>query len=86
MIDHKHIPWGKAKQELLKSFKAWIDECPHTRRDTTKDMIEFLYQMGFIGGKKWRTYIDSVSMPSGFVQWIPHEPLEEGKIPPDALI
>ena len=85
-MEHRHVRWGYAKHRLMKDFIEWIKDCDFTRENTPKDMIEFLYQKGFIKGKKWKAYIDSISeeQKNGF--WIKYEPLCEGKIPPDTWV
>ena len=82
-IEHRRIRWGWAKIILVKDFHEWIKECEQTRRGTPMDMIEFLYQKGFIGGKKWREYIDSIADKKNMSFMLA---LEEGKIPPDCMI
>lgn len=85
-VEHRHIRWGRAKQKLMDDFKSWIAECDHTRENTPKDMIEFLYQKGFIKGKKWRAYIDNIAEKDSRYCFIRYEPLCEGKIPPDTWV
>ena len=84
-IEHRRIRWGLAKLILVEEFHAWINECKHSRKDTPMDMIEFLYQKGFIKGKKWREYIDS-NADKKYYMTMRIMPLEEGKIPPDCMI
>jgi len=84
--EKRRIKWAQAKQELMKDFQGWIEECSHTRENIPKDMIEFLYQKGFIKGKKWREYINQIAERNRFGFFIHYEALEEGKIPPDAWV
>ena len=71
----------------MKDFAAWIEECSFTRKHNAKDMIEFLYQKGFINGKKWNKYINNIAEGNKrFLFWVNYEPMEEGKIPPDAWV
>lgn len=85
-MEGKRVRWAFAKQELMKDFSEWISECDFTRENNPKDMIEFLYQKGFIKGKKWRNYIGKLAdkQINGF--WIMYEPLCEGKIPPNTWV
>ena len=85
--ERRKIKWAQAKQELMKDFDRWIKECEHTRRDTPKDMIEFLYQKGYIRGKDWHKFIDSVAEGNrGSLFFIHYEPMLEGFIPPDTYV
>lgn len=80
------IRWSQAKQELMKDFDLWVKECD-TRESTPVNMIEFLYQRGYIKGKKWRDFINKIAeRNTSFVSWIRHEPLREGFIPPDTWV
>ena len=86
-MERQSIRWAQAKQELMKDFNAWINECDHTRMPVPEHMIEFLYQQGFIKGKKWRSFISEIAERNNeFAFWIKHEPLREGFIPPDTWV
>ena len=86
-MEHRHIRWCRAKKELMKDFDEWIRECAHTRKSTPQDMIEFLYQKGYIKGKKWREFIDRKAEEVKFGDWMTlREPMTEGRIPPDSMV
>lgn len=81
------IRWGQAKQELMRKFEVWIAECPHTRKSDPKDMIEFLYQEGFIRGKDWKKFKNEVAERNkGSLFYKNYEPMREGFITPDSWV
>ena len=61
MKEHRMVQWGRIKHELMKDFREWIKECSHTRKEYPIDMIEYLFQMGYIKGKEWHKYIDEIA-------------------------
>ena len=72
------------KDCLEKEFDAWRKECPHTRKNDAKDVIEFLIQIGLLKGKYFNDYIDMLP-PLEFPKYIELgacQPLLEGFIPP----
>lgn len=82
----KKTRWLTIKTLLMVDFKDWINECPKFRYDTPKDMFEFLYQKGYIRGKKWRKFIKDIDPTFSRFMMLDIKPLEEGKIPPDSLV
>ena len=85
--EKRRIRWVQAKQELMKDFNTWIKECDYTRNSIPEDMIEFLFQKGYIKGKKWQKFINNVAeMNKEYRFFIHYEPLREGFIPPDTWI
>ena len=88
---HKRVRWYKVKDRLELELDRWRVQA-HIKKDelTPRDVIEFLYQRGFIKGKKWLEFIDSIpddNIING--RWqpdSPREPLRDGYIPPDTWI
>ena len=86
MSNHKRAPWIVIKNALEDKFEGWIDERKNTDPDFS-DVIEFMYQQGFINGKKWLEFIDSIEYPMFWWQELRFmEPMREGYIPPKAFI
>ena len=82
-MKHRGAPLNLIKQQIMKDFTDWCDK-RQTQRSAT-NMIEFLYQQGFIQGKAFLDYCDNVPVPR-FAFLEPVEPLREGFIPPRAWI
>lgn len=80
----KKLFW--VKRNLAKEFEKWCNE-RLILAYTIDDVVEFLMQKGFIQGKKWLDYIDSLP------EITPHEylttrreALRDGFIDPESLI
>lgn len=82
---HKYVPWIVAKNDLMEHFEKW-----RRARDAygdARDMIEFLYQEGYIQGKAWLEYLDDIQYPITWIHDIKYmEPMREGYIPPKSFV
>ena len=83
-MKHRGAPLNLIKQQIMKDFTDWCDKV-HTQKSAT-NMIEFLYQQGFIQGKAFLDYCDNVPIPRFYFMMEQVEPLREGFIPPRAWI
>lgn len=85
MTDHKRVPLQLLKLNLIDDFAAWCKA--RNTRQTAENMIEYLMQKGFIQGKRFREYIDGITIMPGWYDMQGYaEPLREGFIPPDTWI
>lgn len=85
MAEHKYAPWIVIKNALIDKFSGWCEE--RGTEGDPRDMIEFLYQEGFIQGRQWLKFIDSIDCPMFWFNELRYmEPMREGYIPPKALI
>ena len=85
MNNHKSAPWIVIKNALSDEFEGWLDY----RKDepNVMDVFEFMYQQGFVQGKKWLEFIDSIEYsPYWWNDLRFMEPMREGYIPPKAMI
>lgn len=87
---HKQVRWFRVKNRLELELDRWRVQVGIRRGELTpRDVIEFMFQRGFIKGKKWLEFIDSIPDEVVGGKWTPdpaREPLREGYIPPDAWI
>lgn len=88
MSKHQYVPLWMLKEHLTEDFIAWCVETPMASQFSIKDYTEWLIQNGFLQGKKWLDYIDTIQytlreMLDG--KHI-HCLLTEGFIPQDAMI
>ena len=85
MAEHKRVPIRLLKLCMIDSFAVWCKE--RNARQTPENMIEFLLQMGFIQGKRFREYIDDITvLPCWQDIQCYSEPLIEGFYTPDTWI
>ena len=83
MGKHTGAPWIIIKNNIADDFSEWCEDV-HAM-GTVQDVVEFLYQKGYIKGKKWLKYIDSIEVPMFWFTEV-MEPMREGFIPPKAWI
>lgn len=85
-VSHKRVRLFFLKHHFQKAFEEWCN-VRMIYAYTEADVLEFMLQKGFIQGKKWLKWIDSLPDEQPSDRWnIRREALREGFIPPDALI
>lgn len=86
MADHERVPLRLLKLCLIDNFAVWCKA--RNTRQTPENMIEFMVQKGFVQGKRFREYIDSITVLPSWqdIQEYHPEPLKEGFLPPDTWI
>ena len=61
MSKHTGTKWWNAKSCLTFEFGRWCKKL--NVEQSPENMIEFLYQKGFIQGRKWLNYLDGAECP-----------------------
>ena len=83
MAKHRGAPLRMFKRQLMEDFEKWCAE--RSVRMTPMNMIEFLFQEGFIQGKTFLGYCDRINLER-YTDFSYAEPLREGFIPPESWI
>lgn len=81
-MSHRGAPLKLVKLTLVDHFAVWCKA--RNAYQSLENMIEFLYQQGFIQGKRFLEYVDDIPIS---ISWRDYsEPLREGFIPPESWI